>query len=616
MEEKKRLAAAKARFIMDRRNRRKKSLPILPIPHHLRLTTGSLENPQASTSATARQEMADEIAQADNEPTERLTENREGSAPVTKNPVLSTSQTTEDTVPSTSRETKQPVSSTSRATEDPVPSTSGTASVRQDTRNKAAKEKWREIFRKKPTKRPGEELINAQVPKLRRVHQIGSSLYDSTMRELNKGGLAPPNIYSNKTLVLDTLTCKMYIERVEFKRQTKFSSTNRLFRVTVVTKPQTKSPLMLDSLELLRTALNHIITDIQSSYDKNKARQIYLTLSDKRNMTQSGINTANFPLHADKMHIIQQCLDRFFIFLQSHRDMELTSSFNIDAKVLGLEHVQHRLKGRKMGIYIPHTQTENQPPVEAVEDEAVAEEPGPVGTGYYSPGTPALSGKWFFSPPRGIPGQKLLFANKCLLVAAIFGIWRIRAAISRYNNDCDSEDVKMWQIMEGLYAKKDQDKKRAGLAIDEEMRKVCALEDIDMNQKSYTAADILPKLAAHYCCQYVVYSDRRKYRILFQSSKPMLDSLPIVLLFQQMNTDVVENSDGRAVEQKDHIYLITNQFSFQIETGFECYHCFKVYKGKRPTHRCSAKVQYSTHVILLSSFCTRFSCYVKYKRLS
>ena len=103
-------------------------------------------------------------------------------------------------------------------------------------------------------------------------------------------------------------------------------------------------------------------------------------------------------------------------------------------------------------LYIPHTQTENQPPVEAVEDEAVAEEPGPVGTGYYSPATPVLSRKCFFSPPRGIPGQKLLFANKCLLVAAIFGIWRIRAAVSRYNHDCESEDVKMWQIMEGLYS--------------------------------------------------------------------------------------------------------------------------------------------------------------------
>ena len=232
------------------------------------------------------------------------------------------------------------------------------------------------------------------------------------MRELNKGGLAPPNIYSNKTLVLDTSSCKMYIERVEFKRQTKFSSTNRLFRVTVVTKPQTKSPLMLDSLDLLRTALNHIVTNIQSSYDKNKARQIYLTLSDKRNI-QTGINTANFPLHADKMHIIQQCVDQFFIFLQSHRDMELTSSFNIDVKVLGLEHVQDRLKGRKMGLYIPHTQTENQPPVEAVEDEAVAEEPGPVGTGYYSPGTPTLSRKWFFPRQEVFPVR-----NYCLLTSA------------------------------------------------------------------------------------------------------------------------------------------------------------------------------------------------------
>ena len=159
----------------------------------------------------------------------------------------------------------------------------------------------------------------------------------------------------------------------------------------------------------------------------------------------------------------------------------------------------------------------------------------------------------------------------------------------------------MWQIMEGLYSKKEEDKKRAGSAIHEEMKKVCALKDIDMNQKSYTVANILPKLAAHYSCQFVVYSDRRRYEILFQSSKPILDSLPIVLLFQQMNTDVVQNSDGVAVEQKDHISLITKQFSFQIEMGFQCYHCFKVYKGKRPTHRCTAKVQYSTHDIFLCS---------------
>ena len=205
MAERKRLTAEKARFIMERRKRRKKGLPVLPIPPHLQLSphlqlpTGSLENPQASTSTTARQEMADEIAEAHNEPTE----NREASAPVTNKPVPSTSRAIDDPVPSTSRGTKEAVPSTSRATEDPVPSTSGTTSARQDTRNKVAIEKWRDIFKKKTTKRPGEEVISAQVPKLRRVHQIGSSLYDSTMRELNKGGLAPPNIYSNKTLVLD-----------------------------------------------------------------------------------------------------------------------------------------------------------------------------------------------------------------------------------------------------------------------------------------------------------------------------------------------------------------------------------------------------------------------------
>ena len=147
--ERKRLTAEKARFIMERRKRRKKGLPVLPLPPHLQLPTGSLENPQASTSATARQEMADEIAEAHNEPTERLTENREASAPVTNKPVPSTSRAIDDPVPSTSRGTKEAVPSTSRATEDPVPSTSGTASARQDTRNKVAIEKWRDFFEKK-----------------------------------------------------------------------------------------------------------------------------------------------------------------------------------------------------------------------------------------------------------------------------------------------------------------------------------------------------------------------------------------------------------------------------------------------------------------------------------
>ena len=128
MAERKRLTAEKARFIMERRKRRKKGLPVLPIPPHLQLSphlqlpTGSLENPQASTSTTARQEMADEIAEAHNEPTE----NREASAPVTNKLVPSTSRAIDDPVPSTSRGTKEAVPSTSRATEDPVPSTSGT----------------------------------------------------------------------------------------------------------------------------------------------------------------------------------------------------------------------------------------------------------------------------------------------------------------------------------------------------------------------------------------------------------------------------------------------------------------------------------------------------------
>ena len=121
----------------------------------------------------------------------------------------------------------------------------------------------------------------------------------------------------------------------------------------------------------LREALDHILTDIQSSYDDSKYRQIYLTLTDRQNLTHSGLNTANFSLHTPKMQIIQQCVKRFFIFLQSHRDMTLTNSFNIDVKILGLEHVRHRLKViRNLKLHLPPREsaaesTENEAPDEA-----------------------------------------------------------------------------------------------------------------------------------------------------------------------------------------------------------------------------------------------------------
>ena len=544
------LAAARAKFIRDRWHRRENGLPMLETPEHLLRPTQATGATTGSTGAAT--------------------------AP------------TEEPVPSTSG---------TAPTEEPVPSTSGTAGTAG-------------ILRESGNKRRS-EVVSGPKSKVARV-EIGGSLYNTTMDELEKASAPPPpKIFTDKTLVLDTPTCKMFIQKKDFKRQKKFSSTNRLFRISVTTKPQTTPPLMLDSLDLLREALDHILTDIQSSYDDSKYRQIYLTLTDRQNLTHSGLNTANFSLHTPKMQIIEECVKQFFLFLQSHRDMTLTNSFNIDVKILGLEHVRHRLKvKRNLKLHLPPREsaaesTENEAPDEAGEESLVEErgeevpatenEPDTVGTGHATGAAGRFSGRWFFSPPKDVPAHKFLFANKCLLVAVIFGVFRIRASISEYNDDRTSEDYQMWQIMYGLYSREDEDRNTAGRLIYKEMEKVCSSEGIDISQTSYTVPDTLPKLASYYNCQFIVYSDRVDGNITFQTHNPIRDSLPIVLLYQQSDSHTAEyDSDGNTLPETDHICLITNQYTFQTEEHFQCYQCFKVYRGKRPHHRCHVKVQYSS----------------------
>ena len=94
--------------------------------------------------------------------------------------------------------------------------------------------------------------------------------------------------------------------------------------------------------------------------------------------------------------------------------------------------------------------------------------------------------------------------------------------------------------------------------------------------------DILPKYADYYKCQFVVYSDQRhKFGIQFQTHKPIVDSLPIVLLYQEANMEAFTAMDTDISSEKlDHIYYIKNQFSFQTKLAFQCYDCYNMYQAR------------------------------------
>ena len=189
------LAAARVKFIKDRWHRRKNGLPMAKTPEHLLrptqatgATTGSTGAATApTTSATARREMDQEV---------RATGSTGVATGSLENPHATTSATAR-------REMEQ------EATEEPVPSTSGTAGTAG-------------ILRESGNKRRSKVVSGPKSKVARVAHEIGGSLYNTTMEGLEKDVPPPPKIFTDKTLVLDTPTCKMFIQKKDFKRQKSF----------------------------------------------------------------------------------------------------------------------------------------------------------------------------------------------------------------------------------------------------------------------------------------------------------------------------------------------------------------------------------------------------------
>ena len=383
----------------------------------LRTSSGSSDNPTPSTSATARQEMAREAEEA---------EQLAGGAEQTEARAIG----------------RRP---------------------RRGGQENLENEHYFPIYHTKRTKRPGETLMGYGLPdKIRKI--VGGM---ETRNNIPDKGETAPNIYADSTLILDLPSCKIYIKRANFIRQKKFDSTNRLYRINIVRKPKTEAPLMLDFLKVLETALEKVITEIQGSYDDNKYRQIYLTISDKRNITQSGINTANFSLQTDKMDIIHQCTERFFIFLDSHQEMTLNNAFHIDVKILGIQHVSERLQKNKIDLHLP---------------KAI-----PTGCLSNIPNSLARR-KWLFSPPVGFPGEPMIFTNKCLMVAAIFGVWHICSAIAEEIYGQNSAHCKMWHVIRGLDSFDSSEKektRKAGEAVFTEICEVAKTQEINLTKEHF-----------------------------------------------------------------------------------------------------------------------------------
>jgi len=567
------------------------------------------DNPRPSTSAQAQQEIEAERAE--------LAKNKKKNTPeAAENSDHGAASSTDDPFGSTSPRTARAIAQAAKNSD-----TNSESHVSMDE-SEPAELASEAIYKTHRVPQPNKIIHGIAAPDI--VTKIQHKSRQSTIpqnwiRNMPSHGKPPPKIFEDSKKVFSSEAFDIYVKRDDFKVSSEFDSTDRLYRINVVTKEDEEIPLMIDSLNVIKEVLEHVVTDLQKAYDSgDKYRQVYMTLNDKKQFSAGGINTENFNLRADKSDIISQCLNRFFIFLESHKNMLLTNTFYVDVKILGVEHISHRLKERN-NIAV-HAAPEH---LAEEADDTAAETTGNLPTGatektddgdsYFVSDPTATRLKWRFSPPSGFPGHKLLLANKCLLVAAILGVCRNRYLYAEFNHHSNASKYRNdWLTMSAIHGftrnkteavekAAAERAKRAGLMIWNEIQCLCKNTGIDVNANFYIPKVTLPIIARYYSCQFVVYSDRLANRISFMTPMENLsDNISTVLLYQEGLTTQRNAVGGDDQETKDHIYLILNQCRFQRIHSFQCYHCKKLFASNRPQHACIKKVN---KVLLTAFFC-------------
>jgi len=389
---------------------------------------------------------------------------------------------------------------------------------------------------------------------------------------LSAGSLPPPKLFPRSTLIHTSDSFKIFVKQTPFKRQTKFDSSDRLYGINVQILDGQEGPFASDCQDVLQAVLEYVVGQIQDKFDNNKHRQMYITISDVKNML-NGINTANYSIRENKDVIIKEALKQFFMFLQSHKEMRLSDSFTIHVKVLGIEHVHHRMtKLNNLRLHLPSEDSPEHP--QNVPNGAAEKKFRP---------DPNSIQRWKFVSPRGFSEHKFAFSMKCLLFAAILGAWRHRSIKFNSNGFDSLPDNCNWHIMKEIHNEKEPNKMRkAGKLMMTEMTTVCKSTQLCINGP-YTIIQSLPKLAHYYAVNYVVYSERVPNNgIAFQYPNPTDLTKPTVLLFQEF-------PDERN-PLVDHVSLIINRFTFQTRKSFECFICHKKISTNRPQHVCTKLV--------------------------
>ena len=364
---------------------------------------------------------------------------------------------------------------------------------------------------------------------------------DNNLRDLNIQQLTV-GPYEQGQVIYNDQTLKLKIKKIQHRRETNYLE-DHLFEISVneINRSQ-RPPLLISLLMIFRTALIQILQDLAQFYDEQNNHQMYVTVID--DSINHGLNTGNYNVRADPELVTNRILTMLYNFLTSHMSLRLNQSFRFNIKVLSLRHANDRVQ---RGGFNPH-----------------------LLNGSFS----INKKKYLFYLPEGFEGSENVFAQNCLLISIILGHYLNKSLEFNGQNFCRT----VYKCFSNINSKDIREQKKAGLAILDEVSRVCFENKIIDQMGPHSLDELAPKLTNYFDCQLIVFNNLISEKISYIYPPSFDDSKRTIFLFQEINC-----------EGKSHVSLIDRLKYFQRLNFIICFYCEKVFKSRSKIfylHKC------------------------------
>lgn len=323
---------------------------------------------------------------------------------------------------------------------------------------------------------------------------------------------------------------KMSIKKSQYKRSHKFSLLDTLFKIQIIPKKDTTSPIYFkDLLDILDQGLNYIISKLKAYFPDNPEAITYLTLYQKGML--NGLSTGGYPLSSGSEEVVSKLLKMLSRFLTSNENVTVNNEFMIYVDIYSKNHTtvkkKNIYKGRKQV-----GQSKNFWGIDLQENE---------------------------HPP--------FYSDKCLLTAIVLGHLQ--------NCFLEKNDTR-YQYAKHISNNNKNKRHHAFNLIKLQIDQLLTVLQCE-NVMDYTNLDLVaPIVHSIFNCQIVIFSGF-DYKIQFMYPQDFNESLRPIFLFDS-NTSL------------QHVVFIKSIKSFfNASKQKTCLFCKKVFKKVNVDHQCKIR---------------------------